>query len=49
MGGFYAYVGISLCAILLIASVSFAQSPQPVPAALTAEAMARVAANQDPS
>jgi len=36
--------------ILLIASVSFAQGPQPVPAALTAEAiMARVAANQDRS
>jgi len=37
-------------AILLIASLSFAQSPQPNPAALTAEAiMARVAANQDRS
>jgi hypothetical protein len=37
-------------AILLIASASFAQSPQPNPAALTAEAiMARVAANQDRS
>ena len=34
--------------ILLIVSASFAQSPQPNPAALTAEAiMARVAANQD--
>jgi hypothetical protein len=37
-------------AILLIASASFAQSPQPNPASLTAEAiMARVAANQDRS
>lgn len=37
-------------AILLIASASFAQSPQPNPAPLTAEAiMARVAANQDRS
>src|SRR5215468_9515044 len=37
-------------AILLIVSASFAQSPQPNPAALTAEAiMARVAANQDRS
>ena len=37
-------------AILLIALASFAQSPQPNPAALSAEAiMARVAANQDRS
>jgi hypothetical protein len=37
-------------AILLIASASFAQSPQPSPAELSAEAiMARVAANQDRS
>ena len=37
-------------AILLIASASFAQTPQPGPAPLTAEAiMARVAANQDRS
>jgi hypothetical protein len=37
-------------AILLLASASFAQSPQPNPASLTAEAiMARVAANQDRS
>ena len=37
-------------ATLLIVSTSFAQSPQPNPAALTAEAvMARVAANQDRS
>src|SRR5207237_565245 len=37
-------------AILLIANASFAQSPQPNPAGLTAEAiMARVAANQDRS
>jgi hypothetical protein len=37
-------------AILLIASASFAQSPQPNPGVLTAEAiMARVAANQDRS
>ena len=37
-------------AILLIATASFAQSPQPNPAGLTAEAiMARVAANQDRS
>jgi hypothetical protein len=37
-------------AILLIASASFAQSPQPNPAALTGEAiMERVAANQDRS
>ena len=37
-------------AILLLASASFAQSPQPNPASLTAQAiMARVAANQDRS
>lgn len=37
-------------AILLTATVSFAQNPQPTPAVLTAEAiMARVAANQDRS
>src|SRR5215469_16946566 len=36
--------------ILLIVSASLAQSPQPTPAVLTAEAvMARVAANQDRS